>query len=842
MCGFGYGYALVVQLLLLCSVYVIYFQSTLMSGLKPQQTLLKQPPANRLVVFLTHGLSAKSFFEYRCRNLPDLRKIFLKQGQVGISHSPAVTTFRSAQVSIFSGCYEDALAPVHGVAFDTIFNRSTRSYAWAPGELLQYFPAIYKMKTLPNEISNWAEDSSKLDEWSFKAVVDFLDSEAPQLQHLRGLVFIIQLLGLQVSNGIKMFHENLNYTQRGIWTTYKRFLQAFPDRRTAFLLISHHGKPVWASKSKQELETPFLLWGAGVSNSNSRLGRTFVANEQQQRLPLHVLEPVQLTPLMSGLLGLPPPVNNRGQQPAGLLNASSHEAHAMYTNMLQLLEQALQARRHHRRGFLNNLMPNYWMNCGQLDKLIATGNLLWYQRRFLLLKEYSEDVMPLLLQCIMYYEHYYRRILLLASAFAYLGWLHQLRCLSGQAGRTSSRQLLLAKSLLRLLILLIFAFVLLQRVSWLNSGLLLLPGLIWTMALKTHEKSANIMSCRQLMWPIVLSLCCIAVFFDRRYISCCYMGFTCYNNRCIFIQRRSLNFYIWLMIVCCLTLVCWLPCSLGYWQRSLLLGNLILTLVRPFVCRTLHLACATHRQSLLCNGLVLFMAGLHLLCSSQPWMIHLIARAYLCYVFYPRSRQQALELIIFNLCTLYAMLCTSFESLVIQLLAMELQLALRLRQENEMEINQKQTMAMYIFMYSMYSFFVIGEIAAVYRFCYYIRITGFGYYSMLINGLLIALKLLLPVLLLLCIICVNCEIAWPHRREIFQRLLIMCNFMALIFLFRVRADGSWWEIRDRLIHLIVVQVLPFICLLLINLAHFMLGDSAKDLLELPKWNERLVNK
>ncbi|XP_064556557.1 GPI ethanolamine phosphate transferase 1 [Drosophila montana] len=828
-----YGHAFVVQLLLLCSVYVIYFQSTILTGLEPQKTLLKYAPADRLVVFVIDDLSAKAFFEQRCRNVPQLKKIFLHQGQVGINRMRVASKCRSAHLTLFSGRYEDYLAGLQGIASDTIFNRSTRSFAWGSAELLQHFPAVHEVYTHPPDIPGLGISSYKLDEWAFQAVRNFLRYKASKLQQLQGVVFFVQLLSLREATGFRMYQEQLIYTQRRIWTIYQRFERAFPDQRTAYLLTSDHGRPEKGysnGSSDQDLETPFVIWGAGVAHITAGPGRSFVANELGQRLPLHILESIQLTPLMSGLLGLPTPVHNRGQLYAGLLNASMHEAHATYNNAQQLLNQAQRVLSQHRRGLLANLMPSHWLNEQLLKSYLNNANLLWRQQRFLTLTEYSGNLMPTVLQCIDYYVHYYRRGLLLASACAFLGWLLQL-C-GVPTASWGSLQLLLCRALLRLVMLLLLLFVLLQRVPWLTSGLLLLPPLLWARAMETNVEYR--LSRHQLL-SMLLALCCVVGFFFRRFIALVYLGFACYHNRCAIVQC-SRSAYLWLFHVCALTALSWLPPALGYWQRNWLLVSLLITFARPFVCRSLHWASALHRRSLICNGLVLLTAALHVLFSSQARMLHLIARAYACYVFYPYYRQQGLEVVVYNLSTLYTLICTSYESLVIQLLAMELQLALRLKQEHGAGIERKSTLAMYMLLYSCYSLFVIGNIKAVDRFRFYMRFANFGCYSMLVNGALIALKLLLPVLLLLCIICANCEIAWPYRQEIFRRLLIMCNVMALVFLFHVRSGYIWWEDLVRFLHFSFVQALPFLLLLLCYLAHFMLGEHTMETPQLPKWN------
>jgi len=63
------AYALVVHVLLLGSIFVIYFRSPVITGLTPQKHPLYyglEAPANRLVLIVTDGFRADSFFEENC--------------------------------------------------------------------------------------------------------------------------------------------------------------------------------------------------------------------------------------------------------------------------------------------------------------------------------------------------------------------------------------------------------------------------------------------------------------------------------------------------------------------------------------------------------------------------------------------------------------------------------------------------------------------------------------------------------------------------------------------------------------------------------------------------------
>lgn len=812
----NYGNVLLCQLLLLGSTYVIYFRSKIITGLEPQQTIMKEAPADRLVIFVVDGLSTESFFESGCINIPNLSEIFLNQGQVGICRKQPTNNNRPVHTLFFSGFYENPLVLFPSLAYDTIFNRSVLSYAWGSANLLQYFPDIHKANVHYDDVPDIEKGSYKLDEWAFNAVQKSLNSD-PQKLNFRGLVYFIHLMGLQESKGQQMYKENLNYTQLGIWKTYKQFEQAYPDHRTAFLLASTCAK--CKENTLVAIETPFMLWGAGISNSNSSRGRSFVANKDRKRLPLHVLEQIQLTPLMHALLGLSPPVNNQGQLPTGLINASqSFESQALMTNALQLLEQALHLLEQHDRGLFSRYLPRHWLTIRQLNNFIYTGNLLSHQKRFLTLKEYSGNFMTVLLKCIEYYEDYYNISMLIATACSFVGW----QCLlCSQHSESDSTRLMgrpqtrVAFSLLRAFLIALFTFTQFQYTPVLIRCVLMLPIVIWMLVFKGNDCRPNLPS----IYSSLLALCCIAGIFFRRLMSIFYLGFAFYNNR-DFIAKRSLDSKVWMLVVCILTTISWMPSSLGYWHRNLLITSFVLT----FACQVLNRPMQDlYSKNLLLNALVLLIAGVHVLFSPHPWLLHIIARTYVVLMFYPRFRQKNVDNIIFNLSTTYTLLCTSYEAIVIQLLAYELKIAFDSKPVKTIE--QIRVLTRYLLVYSIYSFSIIGKIEDVSR---------FHYYSPLINGLITALKLMLPLLMIQCIISANTEVAWTHRVPIFHELLAMCNGIALILLFRVRNHGCTLnEMYIRIIQFVIIQVLPFVLLILTYMAHYLLGRNNKQL-ELPK--------
>ncbi|KAH8359396.1 hypothetical protein KR093_006507 [Drosophila rubida] len=818
-----FGYVVALQFVMIYSVYIIYFQPTVVAHVQQEKPLLNNSPSDRLVIFIMDGLNAKSFFGDHCSEVPDLKAIFQHQGQVGISRAVAPTNGKSSHAALFSGCYEWKW---NNDKFDTLFDRGVLGYGWGSAKLMNHLPLIKKVVVPINVTSS---ESYKVDQWVLDDVQRFVASMSKKLQSVKGLVLVVELLGLLEANGMRMYHGNINHTQRGISRLYNQFEQAFPDKRTAYLLTSNHGI---TNEGKPEIETPFVIWGAGVSNNKFLRARSVTIDNQMNRVPLHVLEQIDLTPLMSLLLGLPPPANNRGRLPTDLLNVTSrYQTHALFSNALQLQQLAINRLERHRRGLFSNYMPSYWMDMRELNNFKQGGKLLWYQQRFLILQDYSRNTMPIVLHCIDYYENYYRRALLVVTACGFIGWQHYLHSqrsmtpsLPVESNGRRKRLIFLANSLIHVSLLLLTLFVMLQRPPYMVSAFLLLPVFIWKLALNAKGKCLKLASCGTLL----LSLGCLIGFFHRGLASLFYLGFACFHNRYAF-RRRSRDDYVWMGMASGLTLIAWLPASLGFYHRGLLIASLILTCIQA---RVIHGIRGSHRMNLICNISVLLLASILIVLAPNPWHLHLLARAYLCYLFCPPVRQPNFELLMHNLCTLYALLSTSYEALVIQLLSQELRLALRIKNEHGDIVSKKQNTAIYILTYSFYSLFVIGNIEAIHNFRSLIHFNGFGLYSTLVITVVIILKLFVPSLIILCVICANCNIAWTRRMDIFYILLAMCNGMAIILLFRVRDFGNSLEIGIRIIHFIVIQILPLILLLFIHLAHSFVGDY-KNSLDIP---------
>lgn len=89
----------------------------------------------------------------------------------------------------------------------------------------------------------------------------------------------------------------MNYVDRKIEEVVQMTENFFGDNGTAYIFTADHGMTDWGSHgsgSADETETPLIIWGAGINTFNFRQN----------------IEQVDITPLISTLIGAPIPINN----------------------------------------------------------------------------------------------------------------------------------------------------------------------------------------------------------------------------------------------------------------------------------------------------------------------------------------------------------------------------------------------------------------------------------------------------------------------------------------------------------------------------------------------------
>ncbi|XP_011207337.2 GPI ethanolamine phosphate transferase 1 [Bactrocera dorsalis] len=876
--------AIVVHLLLLGSIFVIYFRSPIIAGLQPQRPIHLEAPAKRLVLIVTDGLRAESFFRNGCEDIPNLSKLILKtNGLVGISHTRVPTESRPGHIALIAGLYEDPSAVTRGwkrnpVDFDTVFNRSRHTYAWGAADVLHIFSRMGGIESeqrllidaYDHELDFSGRDKTyELDDWVFKHVRQLLARKRVELLEQKQIVFFLHLLGLDTAGhvhkpGSPNFLENLHRTERGITELYEEFERVFPDNRTAYVLTSDHGMTNAGSHGSSdafETETPFFLWGAGVTNDISCENKYKIGDDITR--PRCNMQQAQIAPIMSALIGIAPPMNNVGILPLQYLNATpEYKAHAAHSNALQLLAQFQALLTTHQRG----LFSGYLFSYNELNEAVIAQYLV-HSEKYMRNGQYEDaingsyNIMQLALKGIEYYQGYYRRPLQLSTTATFICWIiYCLQLLLGHRQMVKhSQDRLTVTFKQKLSLLVVCVLLLLQRVPLVIAFYLLLPLLVWLLLVQKQGISLlPLMRAMPVIQLLALVLCAelfVYSFFERKLISLSFLIYSVFINLRAF-PANNVKFYIWLALSLVLATFPLLPPTLGYTNTWLLLLGMCVTLLRPFAVKS-HIHWHIKVPTLVCLINALLVSYWHAQQSGVPFISHALSWCFLLYIFalitFHRTSvlKQRIELLFFLLTSLYTLLCTSYESLFIVMLSSELMLtpaaqpiqlplSRRLsdsqpqsRKGQPLAVNSPQELqaalklSFTILLYTLFSFFGTGNIASVSSFDPNIVRCFLSTFAPFLIMALVILKLVIPVVLNITIIYGMSSFARANEQAIFICLLLICDVMGLNFLFLVRNEGSWLEIGTSISHFVIMEVTTVVLVIFTYFAKLLLRLNEK---------------
>ncbi|KAH8375820.1 hypothetical protein KR200_000511, partial [Drosophila serrata] len=820
--------AVLVHLLLLGCVLKIYFQSAPLIHLEPQMTLPEmgvRPPADRLVVFLAEGLSAKTFFSQNLSRMPQLDEIFQSQGLRGIAHSSVPTLTQPGNVALIAGFHP---SPPLTATYDTIFNRTLDS----PDGILLKFVG-----------DNPETDSSFID------LQDYLSEDTNQ-SRIRNASRVLILVHMGDVGGASPWHEiylkKLFRAQAGIFESYEVMESVFRDRRTAYLMTSAHGLSNLGKDSDEmsvskvtkmisvpgshgagtpdETETPFLLWGSGIN-----------ANRTIQRL-----EQIQLVPLMSALIGLPPPVNNLGKLPLGYLNVShEEEGKAMHLNALQLLLQSRFLVKRHKRGFFNKWLPK----AGDLDLLRIS--YYQYQINRLTKKRWQEKAMEtsqvaasLALNSVKSYVGYYHIPLAVATAMTLLGWeLYLVLKLyrDSRASKEHRRGFWTAGTiLLSALGLLLGELAFLQCLPLLTIVCLVAPFGFWCLALaELPLKGHSILDVwTHLKWIVIPAGLIIVMLCCNYSLSLTYALAVGYYNRLGY-ERPSIKVVAWLVLVFLLSLFLGFLPKMDFlmdtnYRMILQALSMLLVVLRPYIFDENH-----QKRVWMVNGGMLIMGGVGI-CFTETGKavpIYMMAAnwAYLFYAFISipysgntclRSR---LELICFNLLTVHVLLSDSYTSLFAQLLVIEYQQGIEVHLETRQQVKEEEDKDEPMLTSKEY-------LQLCYRFAvsillyFYVSMMGTGHwlqsFTYLANtdrlfmphccptmlGFLVFVHMLIPLIIILASFRALSTFGRHEISSIFICVMLICNVVVLSFMISVRHLIDWPNVHPSVIKVIMVQL------------------------------------
>ncbi|EFO19894.1 hypothetical protein LOAG_08601, partial [Loa loa] len=346
---------------------------------------------------------------------------------VSVSHVP--TESRPGHVAMLAGFFEDVSAVARGwkhnpVPFDSIINRSREAFAFGSPDIVLIFTNDVNHATAmvySPELEDFQQnDAAQLDRWVFREIEELLNSTdvtIPKRLASDRLVFFLHLLGLDTNgHGHKpqsdKYIDNIAVVDAGIARLVRLLDDFFADNRTAFLFTSDHGMTDWGSHgagTEAELITPLVMWGRGVRGST-------VKNKISQ---------IDLSPLMSALLGCPIPMNSFGTVPLHLLDAlPRYKFKVAYANFKQMLEQFILKKNEKKAHSLPFMFRDFdQLHPKILPTIESEIKRLVAQNRFEAAVAVCMQWIPILRTGLVYFHRHDQTLLGIAVASTFITWM-----------------------------------------------------------------------------------------------------------------------------------------------------------------------------------------------------------------------------------------------------------------------------------------------------------------------------------------------------------------------------------------------------------------------------------
>ncbi|XP_076656590.1 GPI ethanolamine phosphate transferase 1-like isoform X3 [Halictus rubicundus] len=447
----------VMHSIILWGVLDVNFHSPIVQDL-PSVEVLENAPAKRLVLFVADGLRFRTFIEAP----PNfLKHVMVNKGVWGVSHTRMPTESRPGIVAICAGLYEDPSAIFKGwkenpVDFDSVFNRSRLSWAWGSPDVVPIFTKGAKEnirgESYPPEWQDFDIMKGqiwRLDAWVFDKYMEWLRGEADKVKHSDRIILFLHLLGCDTTGHAAKPHsreytDNMNYVDRKIEEVVQMTESVFKDNATAYIFTADHGMTDWGSHgsgSIDETETPLVAWGAGIDHFNSRQD----------------VEQIDITPLISNLIGASVPTNSEGVLPWQYLNASNLEYtnDALLSNLKQLTHQ-VKANREiicEDSSLMDQRVTQLYNKISALEKRLETNNL---RKRF----DETINTIKLAKESLLYFRQYQRSRLLIYLSTMWLGWIVLLFLKIAGTERSHINRVILLVADIALVCILVIIFVL----------------------------------------------------------------------------------------------------------------------------------------------------------------------------------------------------------------------------------------------------------------------------------------------------------------------------------------------------------------------------------------------
>ncbi|XP_059613178.1 GPI ethanolamine phosphate transferase 1 [Phlebotomus argentipes] len=851
-------FGVVIHLIFLSSIFDIYFLSPIIRELTPQKDL-ENPPAKRLVLFVADGLRAESFYRDGFKMTEYLGEIVMKQGIAGISHTRVPTESRPGHVALIAGIYEDPSAVTRGwkdnpVDFDSVFNRSRVTYSWGSPDILQIFVKggnerkhIFTHSYTTSDVDFSGKNRTVwLDEWVFSRTKEFLlRNVTDELKSQDRVIFFLHLLGLDTAGHVhkpnsRLFLKNLVVVDRGIREIVSLFENIFPDYMTSYVFTSDHGmsdRGAHGAGHHHETETPIVAWGAGVARKTSWK-------------PLESIEQADVTPLMAALIGVAPPVNNVGMLPIQFLSVSqNYTSRALCSNALQILAQFNKVSGDFHLGKLSRYFRTF-------EKEQVIRDVSREIRRKIALEQYdkaiamSHSVIKDCLQGIEFYQTYYQKLFLLTVSVAMVVWMiiSFQELTSGHLEYVTRVIDCRVTVIYTILLSFTITFVILQQINFRLTLYLILPIILQFVTLKRWNYF-NAIRFRTNLKFILLYAAGVELFvlaFFYRFTLAAILLIYC-AIEAVQQYRKGLPKMMLVKWIVSSTILSIFP-SLPVIEKDandfqlLFIGTLLwcvhsfISFLTSFNKEVESYWEQVHKYGIIFLHLIVNInllasvssinegAGLHSVYQIISWISLILA------LILPILSSVDPETRLWTLASSFSVpisiMSLSYEPIFFFVFSVNLitwfqmEFASHEATHQKLFLDRRDFIRMYIILlYIFVSFFGTGNFASISSFDpNWVRclVTTFSPFLM---ATLIILKLMAPILLVVCVLRMIHVISKTEIRKLFIVILLICDVMGVNFFYLITNRGSWLEIGQSISHFVIIEVTVLVLLLLFFVTH-----------------------
>ncbi|XP_026674612.1 GPI ethanolamine phosphate transferase 1 isoform X2 [Ceratina calcarata] len=741
----------------------------------------------------------------------------MHKGTWGVSHTRMPTESRPGIVAICAGLYEDPSAIFKGwkenpVDFDSIFNQSHRSWAWGSPDIISIFTKGALLENIqgysyPAEWQNFDIAHGqiwRLDSWVFDKYVDWLRAEAHKVKDTERIVLFLHLLGCDTTGHAakpysKEYVDNMNYVDRKIKGVVRMTEEFFGDNATAYIFTSDHGMTDWGSHgsgSTDETETPFIAWGAGIGAQNIRQD----------------IEQVDVTPLISSLIGAPIPANNEGVVPWHYLNATDikYVNRALFNNLKQLNFQvkAMKEMSCKDRRYADKREQEVDKKISHLYKYVETGIPDENLNEIVDTIKSAKDVLK-------YYRQYQRTQFLLYLSMMWIGWIIVLFMKMSCAKQSSVQYgyVFLTDVLFFFSIILIPAM---HKITGCNSWRLPIYVLFAIFSFWQVIRSALVYSVKlklyntKYYWIIMTEIVLLlgTMFIGLTYRPVFGIGMLCVILAHEIVLKNSVSLFLWTAL--CLVAFPFLPVVEPYPRVYIVLSSICVAIVTVVLkwqskCRKI-----IEIFRLAVTGLIYleFIDGR----SWASWAI-LLTTPLDIFTYSTRLKIRMQGIILGLFCPL-VLLSASYEPFFFLIFACHLYcwpqtITVQTDQSIKKSLTIEELLKAAIFMfYTLLCFFGTGNMASISSFDpSWTRhfVTVFSPFTMF---LLILFKISIPLML------IGCTGHTLGTTNIFLGVLLLGDCLSLPLMYYVTPEGSWLDIGSAISRFTIAMSLPCLIVLL----------------------------